>query len=72
MPSEQYKKEEARMKKALESLKKNPKQKITVLAREFDVPYSWLRRCVLGSASQLTRRPVHKRLSDGQENAIKL
>jgi hypothetical protein len=55
MPSEQYKKEESRIQKALESLKKNPKQKITSLAREFDINYYQLRRRVLGSASQLNR-----------------
>uniref|UniRef100_A0A093V606 Tigger transposable element-derived protein 1 n=1 Tax=Talaromyces marneffei PM1 TaxID=1077442 RepID=A0A093V606_TALMA len=70
MPSEQYKEEESRIQKALESLQKNPKQKIAHLAREFNVDYHRLRRRTLGSASQLNRRPAHKRLTDDQESAI--
>ena len=72
MPSDEYKKEEARIEKTLQSLTKNPKQKIAHLAREFDVPYSRLRRRALGSTSQLNWQPAHKRLSDDQENAVKL
>src|SRR3954451_7705660 len=72
MPSEQYKKEESRIQKAIESHTQNPKQKIARLAREFDVDYHRLRRRLQGSASQLNRRPAHKRLTDDQERAVTL
>ncbi|EED14612.1 conserved hypothetical protein [Talaromyces stipitatus ATCC 10500] len=45
-------------------------KKIAELAREFDVPYERLWRRVQGSASQLNRRPAHKRLSDDQERVV--
>ncbi|EED18843.1 ferric reductase transmembrane component 5 precursor, putative [Talaromyces stipitatus ATCC 10500] len=56
--------------KALELYTQIPKQKITQLARQFDVPCKRLWRRVQGSASQLNRRPAHKQLSDDQEHTI--
>src|SRR3954447_21401901 len=70
MPSEKYKEEENRISEALEILRKNPKQKIKPLARQFGVDYQRLRRRVLGGTSQLNRRPAHKRLTEDQERAI--
>ncbi|EED20634.1 conserved hypothetical protein [Talaromyces stipitatus ATCC 10500] len=70
MPSEKYKEEENRISEALEMLRKNPKQKIKPLARQFGVDYQRLRRRVLGGTSQLNRRPAHKRLTEDQERAI--
>ncbi|EED11888.1 conserved hypothetical protein [Talaromyces stipitatus ATCC 10500] len=70
MPSEKYKEEENRISEALEILRKNPKQKIKPLARQFGVDYQRLRRRVLDGTSQLNRRPAHKRLTEDQERAI--
>ena len=72
MPSDKYKEEEKKILQALEILRKNPKQKIKPLARQFSVDYQRLRRRVLGSTSQLNQRPPNKRLSEDQERAIKL
>ena len=48
MPSEAYKKQEEAISKAIEAYAQKKNQKISVLAREFDVPYEWLWRRLAG------------------------
>jgi hypothetical protein len=76
MPSEKYKKEERVIAEAVEAYKKDPRQKITKLAAQFNIPYARLRARIHGrpsyTKSYTERRPVASRLTTDQEDAIKL
>jgi hypothetical protein len=68
---ETYKKEEEAIKNAYKSYCENKKQKITVLAREFDAPYRRLLARIHGQTSYHDRPPANILLSDAEERAVK-
>jgi hypothetical protein len=70
MKSEQYKKEEEAISKAIEAYELDKNQKIAPLARQFGAPYDRLRKRIAGVNSRITRAPAGKRLTDDQESAL--
>jgi hypothetical protein len=70
MASDEYKKIEEAIAQAVEAYSTNKSQKISVLARQFDVPYRRLKRRLDGQDSRSTRQPSNKLLTDDQESAI--
>jgi DDE superfamily endonuclease len=63
--------EESRLAEAVAALKKNPNQKLTVVARHFLVGYDKLKRRVKGKPSQATKGGHNKRLNANQEDGLK-
>jgi hypothetical protein len=70
MKSEQYKKEEEAISKAIEAYELDKNQKIVPLARQFGAPYDRLRKRIAGVNSRITRAPAGKRLTDDQESTL--
>ncbi|EDN07965.1 predicted protein [Histoplasma mississippiense (nom. inval.)] len=60
---------EDQLQKAIDTLKLNPKLKITNVAREFEIPtlVGWIK----GRKSRTTRIPINRILNDSQEEALK-
>jgi hypothetical protein len=65
-----YSEQEDRIQEACDAYDQNPKRPMTVLAREFDVPYYALRNRLNGTLSRIDVGGKNKKLSEHQELAI--
>jgi hypothetical protein len=70
MKSELYKNQEKAILAAVDAYNADKNQKITSLARQFEVPYERLRRRIAGQKSRSTRQQSNKLFTDDQESAI--
>ena len=62
---------EDRIQNAINTYQCNENQKVTKIARDFQVPYQRLLRRLHGTPSQLNHQPVNKTLDNHQEEALK-